>query len=130
MTEIMMALGEYRFSLPTAAYQSLEKTSEWRWQEQDRLGRKPALQYTGPGSTKINMSGTIYPHYQGGLDQVGKMKAEADRGEPLGLVDGLGRVWGDFCIKQISETATKFDVQGIPRKIEFRLSLIEYGEDE
>lgn len=28
---VMMALGEYRFSLSTAAYNELKRVSEWRW---------------------------------------------------------------------------------------------------
>lgn len=129
MTRIMMALGNYRFSLPTAAYQSLERVSSYRWQKQDRLGRKPALQYVGPDADTIEFEGTIHPYFRGGLGQLPAMRAEAEKGEALIMVDGLGKVWGKYCIKRISETQTKFTDDGIPKQIDFRLSLEEYGED-
>ena len=44
-TEVMLALGDYRFSLATAAYQSLRKTAAWRWPGQERISREPALQF-------------------------------------------------------------------------------------
>jgi phage protein U len=65
MLEVMMALGSYRFSLSTAAYDSLERTAAWRWPAQDVLGAHPVRQYVGPGEQTISVSGTIYPHYKG-----------------------------------------------------------------
>ena len=49
MPEIMMALGEFRFALDTAAYDRLRRSDTYRWQAQDRLGRRPAQQFTGHG---------------------------------------------------------------------------------
>lgn len=125
-----MALGSYRFSLSTAAYQKLERTASYRWQAQGRAGRKPAQQYLGPDAEEIELDGTIYPHFKGGLGQIPAMKAEAKKGEPLILVDGRGKVWGEWCIKQIVEGQSEFLVNGVPRKIDFKLSLVEYGEDD
>lgn len=125
----MMALGAFRFSLSTAAYQTLERTSSWRWESVDRIGVRPARQYVGPGDDNVSMDGTIYPSFAGGLGQVEAMRAEANRGVYLLLVDGTGRVWGDFCITEVSETHTVFFSNGQPRKIDFRLSLASYGGD-
>ncbi len=66
----MMALGEYRFSIDTAAYQQLQRTTEYRWQSQARVGRLPAQQYVGPGSDSITLNGIIHPYYKGGLKQL------------------------------------------------------------
>ncbi|TIM92331.1 MAG: phage tail protein, partial [Mesorhizobium sp.] len=43
----MMGLGPFRFSLSTAAYQALERSDEYRWVSQDRIGRHPAMQFVG-----------------------------------------------------------------------------------
>lgn len=130
MTDVMMALGEFRFSLDTAAYESLRRSDSWRWVEMARLGRAPAQQYLGPGATEIGLEGTIYPHYRGGLGQIERMRTLAGGGEPLLLVDGRGWVWGKFVIKSIAESQTRFFVRGVPLKIGFDLSLAAYGEDE
>ena len=45
--EIMMALGEFQFSIQTMQYQSLKKSRSWRWAKLERVGRKPAKQFKG-----------------------------------------------------------------------------------
>lgn len=126
----MMILGEFRFEVSTAAYQSLRRTQTFRWPAQQRLGRTPALQYTGPEAGSIELSGTIYPLVWGGLRQVQEMAAMAGRGEPLELISGLGEVLGRWCILDVSETGTIFTGNGQPQRIEFSLKLQFYGEDE
>ncbi len=125
-----MALGDYRFSIDTAAYERLTRTFEYRWQQQDRLGRKPAMQYLGPGAASMQMEGTILPHFKGGLGQIDAMRTEADKGEKLRLVDSLGVNWGYFVIKRIEETRTRPIATGQPRRIEFRIEIADYGDDD
>lgn len=129
MTEVMMTLGDYRFSLPTAAYQNLRRSVEYRWPAQERAGRRPARQFTGIGADTIDLDGVIYPHYRGGLGQLDALRALAGKGKPLILTDGTGKVWGKFCIERVEETQGNFFGDGTPRKQEFRLSLAHYGED-
>lgn len=130
MNTVMMALGDYRFSIDSAAFDSLQKTASYRWQAQERLLRRPALQYLGLGEEAVSLSGVIYPHYRGGLDQVETMRSEAEKGEPLALVDGMGNYWGRFVISQIGETRTVFFADSAPRCINFTMELKRYGEDD
>lgn len=130
MTDVMMGLGEYRFSISTAAYQELKRTSPYRWAAQNRVGQRPALQYIGPGQETIELSGDLYPLYKGGIGQMDKMRKEAGAGQPLILVDGLGTIWGKWCIEEIQETQTIFLPGGIPKKQSFSLRLSHYGEDQ
>jgi phage protein U len=126
----MMALGDFRFSISTAAYTDLERSNEWRWPSLDRIGVRPARQFTGPGEETVNMRGTIYPGFvaqRRGLDQIPKMRAIADAGEPLMLVDGAGRAWGEFCIVSLREGQRTFYSDGTPRAIDFDISLVAYG---
>lgn len=125
---MMLALGPYRFSLNTSAYQTLKRSSEYRWPQVERIGQEPLLQALGQGSDSIDLDGVIYPHFRGGLGQLGNMRDSASRQEPLMLINGLGEVLGRFVITQIEETQNTFLPDGVPRKIEFRLSLERYGE--
>jgi len=129
MSDTMMALGGYRFSLTSAAYQELRRSNAYRWQAQERLQRLPAQQFVGPGSETLDLKGTIYPHYRGGMKQLDLMRAQAGRGEPLLLVDGLGFIRGQWVILQVDETQTVMLANGQPRKQEFHLRLVRYGED-
>lgn len=124
---VMMALGEFRFSLSTAAYQDLSRTNSWRWPSVDRIGARPAVQFVGPGEDSVSMSGVIYPHFRGGLGQIEAMRREADKGEPLMLVDGRGQVWGKYVITDIREGQTEHWSNGAPRKQDFDLTLQAYG---
>ena len=129
MANIMMQLGRYQYSLDTAAYQTLKRSTEYLWSSQERVGQRPALQSMGLGTEAISLKGVIYPHYAGGLGQLNEMRAEANLGEPLMLVDSEGWIWQHWCITSIEETQTLFDTKGAPLKVGFRLQLTRYGED-
>ena len=58
---VMMQLGAFQFSISTAAYQELTRRSEYRWSSQDRFGKQPNLQYTGPAREAISLVAVIYP---------------------------------------------------------------------
>ena len=128
-SEIMMALGEFRFGVSTAAYSRLTRRTDYRWKPAERHGRAPAMHYLGLGSDAITLDGTIYPHHAGGLGQIDTMRRIAGTGKPLILSDGEGRVWGDWVILHIEETRTVFDTGGRPLKQTFRLDLSYYGKD-
>lgn len=128
MAGIMMRLGQFTFSVDTAAYQELSRTSEYRWASQDRIGQMPALQAVGPGSESINLDGTIYPGHRGGADQLNDMRAEAGRMQPLILVDGRGFVLDRWVIERVEEGQSIFAHRGAPRKQTFRLQLRKYDD--
>lgn len=129
---VMLALGDYRFSVDTAAYQSLQQSQTWGWVEQARVGSQPLLQLTGKSLRSITMTGTIFPEYKGGFNQVSLMRKEADKGTPLTLlsmsetVDSSGLIVGDFVIVSVSETHRAFRKDGSPRAIEFSIELKQY----
>ena len=50
---LMLALGPFRFEMGHATYQSLAMSQSWRWPEQARIGREPALQFTGREPAEI-----------------------------------------------------------------------------
>ena len=129
-TEHMLALGEYRFSLDTAAYQELTRIAEYRWQSQERIGQRPAQQYLGLGEESVELDGVIYPAYKGGLGQLDAMRAEAGKGQPLMLSSGSGDIFGKWCITRIEEVRSLFYADGSPRKKTFRLRIVHYGEDD
>jgi len=132
--EVMMAIGRFKFAANTAAYQELRRVSEYRWSEQQRIARDPAMQYTGKGRETIELSGVIYPaEFNTGVDQVDEMRKVAADGKPLTLVSAkgsVGEIHGDWIIKRIEATGTIFAAGGSPRKIEFSMSLQFYGGDQ
>lgn len=127
---MMMILGAYRFCISNAAYQSLERATEYKWEEQQRLNNDTALQFVGKGTETISLEGTIYPQFKGGLRQITLMRAEAGFGVPLLLISGNGQAFGRWCITSVSETQSVFMKDGTARKIVFSLTLKRYGEEK
>ena len=127
---VMLGLGEFRFEIATLAYQKFSLNQSWRWQEQARINRDPALQFVGCNVGEIELDGVIYPSFKGGLGQIEAMRSLADAGKPLQLIDGLGRIWGAWVITEIGDTRTVFADDGQARRIEFRIKLKAYGEDQ
>lgn len=126
---VMMALGIFRFGISSGSYQNFSRTAAYRWGKVNRIGRAPALQFTGPDAETIKLDGVIYPHFKGGLRQVELMRLRAKAAKPMMMVDGLGWVWDRWVIDQVEERKGVFLRDGAPRKIEFTLSLKSYGKD-
>lgn len=123
MAEIMMQLGAFQFGLSTAAYQELSRSTNWTWAAQSRFGQDDALQNTGPGADNLTLPGIVYPEFQGGTGQLDALRDLADQRTPLRLVDGLGRMRGEWVIEKVDERATIFAQRGVARKQEFTVSL-------
>lgn len=127
-TPVMMQLGSYQFGLSTAAYQELMRKSGYRWAAQDRFGQYPALQFTGPESETVELSGVVYAEFRGGTGQLDAMRALAEKGLPQRLIDGSGRLLGRWVIESVEETQSTFAAKGYPRKQEFSLHIKSFPE--
>lgn len=121
-----MALGDYRFSIDSAAFDVRRLEHAYRWVSQARLQQRPLHQFIGEGEQSIELNGVIYPHHRGGLAQLDQFRSEAGKGEPLLLTDGTGRVWGQWIVIQITEEAMFFTQNGLPLKQTFSLQLKRY----
>jgi len=126
---VMMALGDFRFGMTDRAYRQFARTAGYRWAKVDRIAREPALQYLGPDSQEIEIEGTIYPHFRGGLHQIDEIRRRAASGAPMMMVDGLGWVWRRWAVVRIEEIKSHFLPDGAPRRIEFTLTLRSYGPE-
>lgn len=133
-----MLLGPVNFSVETSAYEQLQRSTQYQWASQGRLGHRvlkhlgiggPAYQYVGPGDESINMNGTIFPQYNGGPLRVSLIRLSASLGIALPLIDGNGFAYGRWLIESVQETNSVFFSDGSPRKIDFSLSLKRYNED-
>lgn len=128
MADVMLQLGDYAFSIDSAAYQQLARTSSYTWAAQQRVGTHDALQFTGYGADSITLTGRIYPGWRGGTGQLDAMRARAAEGQPLRLVDGQGFVHGRWVIESLDEQADVFAPGGTPRRQQFTLQMRYYDD--
>lgn len=124
----MMTLGTFVFSLPTLAYQQLQRSMDWRHASSERVGARAAHQYLGAGEETIELSGAVAQELTAGGPALNTLRDLAQGGAPLPLVDGRGYVYGAYVIKSISETQGLFFRDGAPRTLEFSLGLLRVDE--
>lgn len=121
----MMALGAFRFSLDTAAYQRLERETSYRWPQSERFGKLPLLQSTGPSSDSITLEGIIYPGFKGSATQLDLLRTQAGLGTKLTLVTGRGVYLGLWSVLSVREGQEYFFSDGVPRKLDFTVQLVQ-----
>ncbi|AZB63853.1 phage tail protein [Cereibacter sphaeroides] len=126
MSRTMMRLGLFKFSLGTAAYQELERSAQYRWARQERIGTNDALQFTGLGPESVLLRGAIFPLFAGSGSEPTQLRLQASLGFPLPMIDGGGRVWGLWCVESVEEKRSVFLDTGAAKKIEFDLRLTRY----
>jgi phage protein U len=129
-SDIMMQLGNFQFSIQSAAYQEFRRNVEYRWVELNRIAHRPSLQFVGVGRDEIELRGVILPTFQGGIHQMDILRSYAQKGKPQTLTTGRGENWGPWCVLAITDEQRQMTFKGTPLKIEFSLRLSYYGPDD
>lgn len=120
---MMMALGLFVFSLPTLAYQELQRQTSWRFAETAVLNVRPRQQFIGLGSDTISLKGELRPEVAGTAISLDYIRLMADTGKAWTLIDGAGRMYGLYIIDGLNETKSVFLSNGQAKKIDFDISL-------
>ena len=138
----MLMLGPIFFELKTAAYQTLQRSTQYTWAELPRLNpgsipvlknigaSGPAAQFINLGNDTIHLEGIIYSELSNGSQSfISFMRFTAGLGLPLPLLSCDGSILGVWIIERIDQTNSIFAARGMPRKIEFKLDLKRYYPD-
>ncbi|MEC3766865.1 MULTISPECIES: phage tail protein [Cupriavidus] len=126
---MMMALGQFVFSLDTAPYQDFQQQIGWRHPANSRTGRRPARQFLGPDDETITLAGVLAPELTGGDDSIDDLRKLGDSGEAHVLIEGTGRYYGLFVVETMQVTRTYFFQDGKARRIEFTLKLTRVDDE-
>lgn len=126
---MMMVYGMFVFSLNTAAYQSLQRQTQWRQSSLSRIGKRPAVQFLGPGSDTITLTGELYPEFTGGQSNLDQLRAMGDQGAAWPLIEGTGRMYGLYTIDSMDEGSDRHFRDGAAQHITFSLSLSRIDDD-
>lgn len=120
---MLMALGMFAFELGSLPYAELERRTDWRFGESPRFGARPASQFLGPGGDTIRLSGMIAPGVAGSFSSLRTLRELAGQGESWPLVDGTGRVFGNYRIDAVDDRQTAFLDNGVPRMSDFSIDI-------
>lgn len=119
----------HKFGMAGLPQTELDRTIEHRWEPVKRLGRRPAMQFLGPGEEHVTIKGFIYPPDYGSFESLQAMRNESMLGFPRPFITGYGEYQGLWCIKKIKDVQTHYWPDGSPRKVEFTIDLTHYGSD-
>lgn len=125
---VMLMVGNFKFSLNTAAFSEMTRTTGAAWGTVPRIGQYDAMQFTGPGPDTLELPGVIFPDmfgYSSTLDQLRYMMLQ---GQPYRLILGDGSIIGLWAITGIRETKSSFKSDASARRIEFSVSLAKYAD--
>jgi phage protein U len=121
---MMLSLGDFQFSVGTAAYGELSLKAEYPWATVNRLQNTPQHQAVGKETRSISLRGVVYPSYrEAGTKQIEDLRQIAAKMKPQPLMAGNGRYLGRWIVKSISQTDSVFFSDGTPQKQEFTLEL-------
>lgn len=125
---MMMVLGLYVFMLRTVPYQELQYQRSWRHAANSRVNRRPSTQFLGPDNDSLTLSGVLLPEVTGGRLSLLALEQMAELGKAWPLIEGSGTIYGMFVIESLSQTKTEFFASGMPRRIEFTITLKRVDE--
>ena len=106
---VMMMLGNFAFSIDTAAYHQLTREASWRWSEQERIGKQDLLQYTGKPGRTVRLEGQSHAFFRKGVEGVNDL--------------------GWWVVTDFSDTTSKFLPGGGHRNKNWTMTLKHYADD-
>lgn len=133
MSEVLLALGPAVFYATSPSFQNLKVRAEGRWAAQERLSRPVAHQFLGPQASSVTISGVMYPRRFGGMETIGTLQQVARSGQRVPLISMAagsfrGLSHGMWLVESVDDDRSFFDGD-IPRKLEFTVTVKEYGSD-
>lgn len=119
----LMTLGMFIFGMDTIPYQDLQRRMSWRHEESERFGMRAVSQFAGPGDDSITIAALVVPEVAGSYGAIDRLVEMADTGDNWPLVDGLGRVLGQYRIDAIDIGHVGIMAGGLPRGQNFTMEL-------
>jgi len=123
---VVAALGPFAFQAHGFGLTNIGRNTDTSWASVSVAGGLDRLQWTGGSSDGVTISGVLFPHEFGGLSSLTGLRAAAEAGQPLMLVNLAGQIFGLHVIESITEDRTLLDRNGLPMRDSYKLSLKRY----
>ncbi|MBT9383337.1 phage tail protein [Pseudooceanicola sp. CBS1P-1] len=120
---VVMALGPFPFQAHGFGFTGLQRSLDTSWAELETVGRLNALQWTGPKSEVVTISGVLFPREFGGQTTLDGIRLAAQNGLPLMLVSLGGRIFGRHAVQRVDEDRSFHDRNGTAGRNAYSLSL-------
>ena len=101
----------------------MQINQKYRYGVNNRVGKRPTVQFIGLDNDDITLSGSLFPSLTGGRLSLLVLEQMAETGKAWSLIDGSGTIYGMFVIEEITQSKSIFFDDGSARKIDFTLKL-------
>lgn len=120
-----MAIGDFVFGLGSGfPYETLSRKTSGGWSSMDIIASKPFSQNTGQDLETLRLAGKT--QWGAGMDKLDALRAMANARTPYVMVDGIGRVWGQWKMMSVQEEQRRVIDDGTATLIEWTLELEEF----
>lgn len=126
---VTLALGPFLFRAHGFGYVGLGRKLDTTWAELETAGRLNALQWTGPRSEVVTISGVLFPKEFGGSATLEGIRLAAKSGVSLMLVSMAGKVFGKHALQKVDEDRSFHDRYGTPARNAYTLELKRIERD-
>ncbi|MFT3967750.1 MAG: phage tail protein [Sphingobium sp.] len=126
----IMSFGMFVFSIPTLLHEEMQRSADYRFARNARIGARDAAQFIGPGDETVSLSGTAYSEMGDIEGSMQDLAAIANEGTALPLVCANGTVYGTFVLTRIDQRGKAFWPDGSPRALSFTLDLLRVDDTE
>lgn len=120
---VVAALGAFAFQAHGFGLTDITRDTKTGWAAIAVAGGMDRLQWTGGNSDDVSISGVLFPQAFGGLDSLAGIRAAAEQGQPLMLVNLAGQIFGLHVVEGITEDRSFLDRDGLPLRNAYKLSL-------
>lgn len=128
---VLMAWGDFRFSIMTIAYEELTRAFSARIQPQNVIGERPSLHMMGWEAETIGLVATFFPFHLAdnrGLEQLHGLRAAVGTSAPLvANARAMGTSLDTWALKSVEETHREIHPDGTGQRVEARLFLLYDG---
>jgi len=118
-------LGDIQFELITY-FNGIEETISYNYAEHERINNKPVLQFMGMNLQEQNIKLNFHNSFCIPEDEIKKLKAVANKAEPLKFIKGNGEYVGVFVLSEIISTTEQTSKEGDLISVQVDLKLREY----
>ena len=87
------------------------------------VGAEQPLEFVGEGSNEMTLTGRLFPHEFGGLDELELLRQMRTSGRPQYLIRGDGKPFGWFAITSVSTRSAYLNSHGVGKMIEVTVNL-------
>lgn len=118
-----MALGPFAFQAIGFGLTDMQDDLQTPWAEVSVVERFDALQWVGPKSLGVTISGVLFPESFGGLGTLEGIRAAAIAGMPLMLVTRAGAIHGLHVVFGVSRDHSLLTRRALPRRTAYKINL-------